>query len=72
MPLVCDNDRTVDDSPDLVSRHPYLPDIQLHRSTRAGESLLLAVAVPVTGDELVAVGEWLIEHGREHTAPSER
>lgn len=60
------------DSLALISRHPRLPDIQLHRGTRAGQSLLLAVAVPVTGDELVAVGEWLIEHGREHADPPER
>jgi hypothetical protein len=33
---------------------------------------LLAVGVQLSDEELVDVGEWLAEHGREHPAPPER
>ena len=72
MPLVCDNDHTVHDSPALVSRHPRLPGVELHRGPRSGVSYLLAVGVRLSDDQLVDLGEWLAERGREHTAPSER
>lgn len=64
-PLVCDNGIIVVESPSLIVTHPRLPAIQLHRGPRSGESFLLAVGVPLSREQLVDVGEWLIEHGRQ-------
>lgn len=68
----CDNDRIVQDSLALISRHPHVPGVELHRGPRTGECYLLAVGVHLTGEQLVDVGEWLVDHGREHTSPPER
>lgn len=68
LPLICDNERIVHDSstPALISHHPRLPAIQLHRGPGSGVFYLLAVGVQLDGDQLVDVGEWLAERGREH------
>jgi hypothetical protein len=39
--------------------------VQLHRGARSGDVYLLAVGVQLTADDLVELGEWLAEHGRE-------
>ena len=69
--LICDNDR-IEDSPALMIGHPRIPGVQLHRAMRSGEWHLLAYCPTVTGEQLVELGEWLAERGREHTSPPER
>lgn len=68
----CDNGRIVSESLAIISRHPRLPAVELHRGPGSGVCYLLAVGVQLSDEELVDVGEWLAEHGREHPAPPER
>ncbi|RCG31957.1 hypothetical protein DQ384_05285 [Sphaerisporangium album] len=49
-----------------ILAHPRLP-VQLYRGCRPGELHLLALAVPITGDDCEDLGAWLAEHGRALT-----
>lgn len=55
----------VADPPSLTSRHPRVPAVELMHGPRSGESYLLAVGVRMDADQLVDVGKWLAERGRE-------
>jgi len=58
--------------PALASRHPRVPAVELLHGPRSGESYLLAVGVRMDADQLVDVGEWLAERGREQAAMRRR
>ncbi|MEV0830861.1 hypothetical protein [Nonomuraea rubra] len=60
------------ESPPLVLSHPRLPGITLHRSPRPGKHHLLAVGVELGGQDLVDVGDWLGQLGREELDAAER
>ncbi|WP_433364122.1 hypothetical protein [Streptosporangium sp. CA-115845] len=59
-------------SPPLVLAHPRIPGVELHRGPRSGESYLIAMAVRLDGEDLVDVGEWLAQRGREELDRQER
>lgn len=59
-------------SPPLVLTHPRLPGIELHRGPRSGAAYLIAMAVPLAPADLVDVGDWLAQLGREELARVER
>lgn len=55
----------VADPPALISRHPRVPAVELMHGPRLGHSYLVAIGVDLTSEQLVDVGEWLIEHGKQ-------
>ncbi|MEV7013314.1 hypothetical protein [Streptosporangium sp. NPDC051022] len=46
--------------------------MQLHRGPRSGRSYLLAIGVELDGEQLVDVGTWLAQEGREELERSGR
>ncbi len=52
-------------SPPLVSVHPRLPGVELWRGPRSGAHHLIVHARAFSAAELVDLGQWLMEQGRE-------
>lgn len=58
-------DHTVIASPPLVEPHPRLSGVELWRTPRTGTCHLIVAPVALSPADLVDLGEWLAEQGRE-------
>lgn len=58
-------DHIVIASPPLVVTHPRLPGVEVWRGPRTGSSHVIVGPRSFTPAELVDLGEWLADQGRE-------
>ena len=65
-------DLIVISSPPLISVHPRLPGVEVSHAPRSGAHYVIVTPRAYTADELVDLGEWLAQVGREHNAGCER
>lgn len=64
------NGQAMISSPSLVEAHPRLSGVEVWRGPRTGSSHVIVGPRSFTPAELVDLGEWLTEQGREHERPS--
>lgn len=59
-------------SPSSIYTHPEVPGIEIHRGQRTGVFYLVAGVPQLTNQQLISVGNWLTQIGREDLDASER